>query len=558
MRRGMLRDAFRREVVVEGVGPHGAGTVAYIGRVRHTPPAVLLAALVATGIVSAPTGATKGPVGPTPAKADAAERAEPVAAAYDAAAAEADVTRILGTPDREYLKARGRLVAGGQVGADALVARLDAVPPPTSAERKRFFDVLAEIGGPAVASRVAAELRHACAAELTDTGKFNAIEPWRPLLRDLADAGRAALAQLVGDQDLPVAVRANLLDDLVVATPDAEVAGLLVLAGRGHVELRRQLARSLRRRLRGEKTLGHEIAAALERELDVAEPDRVAAVIQLRAALDTAGDDSWLTRVAAIATDRERPFAARVAAVRAAAALGEHPGAKTVLERVATASLPANDQASEILASIALLATPAQFTARAVADHHLEQSASPRLAAVGWMHVALRGETWLEQALADPWPSVRAAALGRVAGPCSRKVVARVGTLVGRAANGADPDATVQRAAIDGLGRCADDASFLLLRGMLDDDAVATELSGEAARELVRHFGERGADAVAKQLASRPERGYARRLAQALRHAEKPTERVRETLCAWVDEGGEVGSAAGTSAIQLFGDDACE
>jgi hypothetical protein len=537
--------------------------VAHIGRVRHNR-CVLLAALVATRIFGAPAGA-RAEAGTSAGDAAAAvgpAASEPAASeprdAYDAAAAAADAARVLGTPDRGYLDARGRLVAHPELGADALVARLDAVPPPTSGERKRLFDVLAEIGGAPVATRIAAELRRACAAESSDSGKFEAIEPWRPMLRDLGDAGRGALAQLTGDRDLPVAVRANLLDDLVGVTPDAEVAGLLVLAGRGHVELRRQLARSLRRRLRGHDALTRDIAAALERELDAAEPERVAAVIQLRAALDTPGDDAWIARVATIATDRGRPFAARVAALRAAAALGDRASAVAVLETVARASLPAHDQASEILAAIALSGTPPGTTAELVAAHQLERSASPRLAAVGWMHVPLRGDGWLDDALADPWPAVRTAALGRVTGPCARKLTARTGALVGRASEGADADATVQRAAIDALGRCADDAAFGLLRSMLDDDAVATELSGEAARELVRHFGERGADAVAKQLASRPERGYARRLAQALRHAQAPTPRVRDTLCAWVDEGGEVGSAARASAVELFGDDACD
>ena len=94
---------------------------------------------------------------------------------------------------------------------------------------------------------------------------------------------------------------------------------------------------------------------------------------------------------------------------------------------------------------------------------------------------------------------------------------------------------------------------------MLDDDSDAQELSAEAARELARHFGERGADAVAKRLAARPERGYARRLAQALRYSSTPTERVRETLCAWTREGGEVGSAAAASLVVLYADAAsCE
>ncbi|MBX7084192.1 MAG: hypothetical protein K1X88_33605, partial [Nannocystaceae bacterium] len=92
------------------------------------------------------------------------------------------------------------------------------------------------------------------------------------------------------------------------------------------------------------------------------------------------------------------------------------------------------------------------------------------------------------------------------------------------------------------------------LRELLDDGDVAHELSGEAARQLVRHFDARGVDAVARMLASRPEADYARRLAHALRHAEPPTERARTVLCAWTDEGGEVGRAAADTLAALYDD----
>jgi len=474
---------------------------------------------------------------------------------YDAAAAERDVAAILGDPNKAYLQARARLVAHPEVGVAALTARIDAVPPPDASERKRLFDVLAEIGGTQVATRLRDEVRHACAAEKSDSGKFASIDPWRPLLRDLGADSRGALADLVADKDLPVAVRAVLLDDLVTITGDDAVTELLVLAGRGHVELRRQFARSLRRRLRGERDLQAKVLAALDAELESADAARLTAVIQLRAAIEGGIDDGFIGRLALLAIDGERPFAVRVAAVRALATPPHSEAAIAALGKVASAALPADTQAEEILASLALPALPPAQASALVRSHALDKSPAPRLASVAWAHIEVRGEAWLTPALGDPWPQVRVAALGRVGKPCSRKLVAQVGGLVGKTATG-DADATVQRAAIDALGRCADDAAFASLRGMLDDDAIALELSGEAARELVRHFGERGADAVAKHLASRPDRAYARRLAQALRHAEAPTPRVREVLCAWMQEGGEVGSAAAASLQALYGDDA--
>lgn len=524
--------------------------MAHNAAVRHTrrvPAPLLLATLLGAHLLG-PAASTA----PTqPASGSAA-----VAPAYDAGAAAADVDALLGDPNRAYLQARGRLVANPELGTAALLARIDGVPPPAAAERKRLFDVLAEIGGASAAARIADELRHACAAEMSESGKFTAIEPWRPLLRDQGVHGRDAMASLVADRALPVAARAVLLDDLVTATPDAEVAGLLVLAGRGHVELRRQFARSLRRRLRGKDELRDTVLTALDGELATADAGRLAAIIGLRTAIEGGIDDAFIAKLAALAIDAARPFGVRVASVRALASQTTNAAAATALREVADASLPVKDQADEILASLALPALPAATTAELVRTHRLERASGPRLVSIAWQHVEVRGDAWLEAGLADPWPQVRGAALGRVTAPCSRRVVTRVGSRVGRATAGADPDATVQRAAIDALGRCADDASFALLRGMLDDDAVALELSGEAARELARHFGERGADAVAKRLAARPERGYARRLAQALRHAERPTERVEQTLCAWVAEGGEVGSAAAASLAALYGDDA--
>ncbi|MBX7083842.1 MAG: hypothetical protein K1X88_31825, partial [Nannocystaceae bacterium] len=162
-----------------------------------------------------------------------------------AAQARADVTTVLTDQSRAYLQARARLVAQGERGKQALFERLDGVPPPTAAERKRLFDVLAEIGGADVATRAGEELRRAVLAETREVAAAAAAEPWRPVLRDLGVHARAALGALVAERGLHLAVRALLLDDLVALTPDAALGELLVLAGRGHATLRQQFTRSL-------------------------------------------------------------------------------------------------------------------------------------------------------------------------------------------------------------------------------------------------------------------------------------------------------------------------
>ncbi|HWB74877.1 MAG TPA: HEAT repeat domain-containing protein [Nannocystaceae bacterium] len=479
---------------------------------------------------------------------------------YDRAWADDDVVVILTDTSKAYLQARARLVANPGPGTQALIAKLEAVPPPTAAERKRLLDVLAEIGGPDNVELFAGELRRACVAAKKESQAVAAAEVWRPLLRDLGAHAQPALVKLVADKDLPVPVRALLLDDLVEVTPAATLPQLLVLAGRGHPTLRQQLVRALRRRVRADAAERDALVAAIDAELEAAEPSRLAALVQLRTGLGDAIDDAFANKLAAMASDAQRQFPVRVAALRALGAAGDHPAAQGALDAVAVASLPATTQAQEILATLSLQALPKARVEALARQHQLDRSPSPRLAAIGWSAVRLPApEKWIDRALADPWPSVRVAALGRVASPCSRRSVGELTKVVGDAKAGADADAGVQRAAIDALGRCGDEAAFAALKGMLDDGDVALELSGAAARELAKNYGTKGGDAVAKVLASRPEQAYGRRLAQALRHTTQPSPYVKATLCAWASEGGGVGKAAVDSLVELYGDpnDAC-
>ncbi len=481
---------------------------------------------------------------------------------YDAAAANADVQTLLQDTSRAYLQARARLEAHPRQAAAALIARLDASPPPPGAERKRMLDVLAQLRDAAHVPRFAAELRNAVVTAEGEERKFAAAQLWRPLLRDQGAPATSALSRLVGDRDLPIDVRAALLDDLVALTPPEALPELLVLVGRGNDELRKQLARSLRRRSLADDHDRTTLLVAIDTELERADPRRFAALLQLRATVDDTEDPAFVARLLELSADSARPFTVRVAALRGLAGAGDQPAAREGLRQIAAASLAAPEagtQRGEILAWLALRALPRPDAAALAERHGLHDSKAPRLATVAWSVRSLpRDRPWWHEGLADPWPEVRAVVLSRIAAPCDRRAIGTVRARIGAAERGADPDAAVQRAAIDALSRCGDDRSFVALRSLLDDADVTTELSAEAARELARNYGGRGADAVARKLAARPERVYAQRLAQALRHAGDPTDYVREVLCATAAEGGEIGSTASASATELFGATACE
>lgn len=496
-------------------------------------------------------GAAPAPT-PAPAPADV----------YDAAAASVDVETLLTDTSRAYLQARGRLEQHPEPAAVALIARLEASPPPTGGERKRILDVLAQLRDPAHVDRFADELRRAVVAAEGESRKLAAAELWRPLLREQGSVATAALSRLVADRELPIPVRSELLEDLVALTDADALPGLLVLVGRGHDELRKQLARSLRRRSLADDHERTTLLNAIDGELERADPRRFAALLQLRAAIDDTEDPAFVARLIELGADAARPFTIRVAALRGLAGAGDQPAAREGLRQIAASSLTAPEagtQRGEILAWLALRALPSSDAAALAARHELQDSSAPRLAALAWsVRVLPRDEPWWSEGLADPWPEVRSAVLSRIAAPCDRRAIATVRARIGAANQGADPDPAVQRAAIDALSRCGDDRSFAALRSLLDDADVTTEHSAEAARELARNYGTRGADAVARKLAARPDRAYAQRLAQALRHADEPTDYVEDVLCATAATGGEVGSAARTSAAELFGADACE
>ncbi len=489
---------------------------------------------------------------PTPPASAAPTTAPAPTEAYGANEATVDVDTILKDTSKAYLQARARLVAHPEPAAKALVERLETPPPPTGAERKRLLDVLAEIGGPDKTELFAKELRTAVTQAEGDARALVAAEMWRPLLRDQGAHAMKPLIDLVADKDLPLGVRSVLLDDLVEVAPSDRLPDLLVFVGRGHATLRQQFARSLRRRVLRDDALRVAIGKEIDREIEGADAGRLAALVQLRTAIDDTVDPELVAKLVALATDGKREFPVRVAAVRGLALQENDAAAQAGLAKVAGEALAAKTtQKGEILAWLALGALPADEAAALSKAHDLVHADAPRLAERAWSVVPLPASyDWLDQALGDPWPQVRRAALGRVKGPCDRTLSGKLRARVGQREG--DRDASVQRAAVEAIGRCGGDRSFALLSAMLDDADVHTEQSAEAARQLARSYGARGADAVAKRLDRSPDPAWGRRLAQALRHAQTPTPKVRDSLCNAAEAGGEVGRAAQQSLVALW------
>jgi hypothetical protein len=502
------------------------------------------------------------PTGPSEQAADAraADDAQPVSerAEVDPYAEQAalDAETLLIDNGKAYLEARARLVAQPKVAVEALLDRLAVVPAPGPAQRKRILDVLAELRRPELVPMFADELRRAVVQAPSHRKAMDALERWRPLLLAQGEAGISAMQALVGDRDLPMQVRSNLLDDWVEVTSADELGGLIVLVGRGQVQLRQQLQRALNRRASREPRAREAILTATDEALtdaavDPAEASRFAALLQLRAALSGTIDRAFIARLREIGEDETAPFATRVAAVRGLAYF-DHDTARHALTQVARAELDHIDtQAGEILAWLALRSLPDPVAARLAAEHDLVHDDRPRLAALAFRVAPLVEATWLEDSLSNPWPQVRQAALGRVEGPCGRRSVARLRAAAGPKSGGGDNDRQVARAAVQALGRCTPDEARSALERLMNRDDVDVEQRIEAARQLVRHGGAAGVDAVAKALLGDPPRNLARRFAATLRFAPAPTPTATKALCARLDEANEVARAARQSLTKL-------
>lgn len=452
-----------------------------------------------------------------------------------------DVDALLTGESRAYLDARARLEAHPREAAEALLDRLSAVPAPIEAERKRLLDVLAVLEGTEHLSLFVDELRRALGRATTEKEALQQIERWLPLVAAQGDRARAPISALVGDRELPMPVRGTLLAALVELTPGEQLTELVPLVGPGHRTLRQHLVRALARRTAAHEAHRPALLAALDAELDRADVQHVPALLAARAALTRSADPDFTERLRRLALEQDAAFTVRVAAL-AGLARDHSPPATDALAEIAATELRAphrDTQAGEVLAWLALRGLPADRARPLVTQHKLIDHPAPRFAEVAWKVAVLPGDQrWIDAAVSNPWPHVRVAALSRVASPCPKPSLK---LLDDRARPGGDDDPAAARAAVTALGRCGAHDELV---DLMNDDEVDIEQRTEASRQLTKHGGAAGADAVATALAKGPDRRFARRLALALRHAPRPTEKAVDALCALIGERTEVGQAA--------------
>lgn len=465
--------------------------------------------------------------------------------------AEADVETIVTDSSKAYLQARARLEAHPENAAVALRARLDAVPAPGPSEQRRLLGVLAELAQPDDLPRFSTALRRAVVNADPGTNPVEVAHPWRMLLLDQGPAATTHLQTLVGDDALPVEVRAQLLTDWVGLQPATDAGALVVLVGRGQPELEQQLRRALADRSRDDADARASVVAAADAALgaalgdppDANEAARLPALLRFRARVG--GDDGALARrLTAVAEDDGARFGARVAAVRGLGVLQpEHTAAD--LQSLAQAQLEdaqAGSQRGEILGWLAMKSLPQEDAAVIAQALSLRDSDAPRLASLGFqLAPAQQADAWLPQALENPWPQVRQAAFERVEGPCEGQTVDHLSTRGSSTDQGGDTDRRAARAAVAALGRCASPPAVKALRSILTNANGDVELRSEAARQLAR-LGE--TKPVVDLLRARPDPAFARRLAAALRHAPATDDTMDATLCAYVEQTGPVARAA--------------
>jgi len=507
-----------------------------------------------------PLLAPSGPAPTEPAQDPApTEAATPVADEY-AEQAPLDVETLLTDSSRAYLDARARLEAHPTLAAEAILDRLTTVPPPTSTDRKRLFDVLAVLGLADHIELFARELRRSIVRADSFAEQSKALKLWLPLLADQGAAALPSLTVLIADQELPLTIRATLLDTRVEVTPAAQVSELVSLVGRGARPLRRQLQRSLSRRASQDIDAHGPLLEACDRALEDPDPARMPALLQLRGSLTRDGDDAFILRLAGLAENEETPFSVRVSALRALGGRGS-PLARDALVRVAEHALaPAlrATQRGELLAWLALKGLPESSVRPLVERHDLASSDAPRLTVLGLSVATLSADhRWLKVALDNPWPQVRQAALSRVEGPCESSTTKLLGQKAHLAGRRAEEDRAVARSAVAAMGRCqAGDR----LRTLLRDEDLDVELRAEAARQLARLGDDASIDAIASVLLRNPDPGLARRLASALRHMPKATPKGDDLLCEVALRTDQAGHAA-RDALGALHDDpigACE
>lgn len=476
------------------------------------------------------------------------------AESYDLASAQADVETILVDRGKAYLDARARLEQYPALAAEAIVARLDGVPPPGPEKRDRLLNVLGSLGRAEDLAMFGEQLRRAMLQD-------RPTELWMQLLRRQGAASTDVLIGLVGDRELSNEQRAELLEALVELTASEEIGALMAMVGRGATELQDTLRRAVIRRARSNPNDRAAIAAGIDAGLDAdaEEEGRLAQLLILRAACCDV-DDGFAARLEALAGSAQSPFQVRIAAIDGLARLGL---GVDVLERVIREQAKAalgGSQAAEILVALALEAVPAERATVLVSELGLLGAEAPRLAALGYRFAKLAPDhAWIAQSQQHPWPEVRKAALARVAenGRCDKTTLRTLAELAGPISSGGEKDARVGRAAVGAIGRCGDEPAFKLLRELLEDTAVDITQRAEAARQLAEH-DPTGAAHVADLLLANAYPDLARELAVALGHAAEPDETVRDALCRVGRANPMVASTAHESLSKLFPGEGCE
>ncbi|KIG18732.1 hypothetical protein DB30_07747 [Enhygromyxa salina] len=479
---------------------------------------------------------------------------EAPAEAYDLAAATRDVEVILIDRGTAYLDARARLEAYPALAAEAVVARLEAVPAPGPEKRDRLLNVLAALKRPEHVAMFGEQLRRAMLQD-------RPTELWMQLLRRQGPAATPVLVGLVGDRELSNEQRGILLEALIEATASEDLGELMAMVGRGASELQDALRRAVIRRAREHSTDQAAIAAGIDEDLDTDASDagRLAQLLILRAAC-CAVDEGFTARLEAALTDPAAPFQVQVAAIDGLDRLGRGAGVLEAMVRAQGQAALGGGQAAEILVSLALEALPPETAASLGAELALTASEAPRLAQLGYRFAALAPDhSWLAASQQHAWPEVRKAALTRVAdsGGCDKPTVRALVNIAGPVSAGGERDARVGRAAVTAIGRCDDPNAYKALRELLDNSGVDLTQRAEAARQLVERDPS-GADLVAQVLLDGRYPDLARELVVALGHASSPSETVRDALCRTSRANPMVAATAGQTAARLFPDQGCE
>jgi hypothetical protein len=506
---------------------------------------VLTVALVLQ-LFSPPTTTAAPPDEPPPIEAPAED--------YTLEQAQADVEVILVDRGKAYLDARGRLEEHAALAAQAVVARLEAVPAPGPEKRDRLLNVLAALKQPEHVAMFGEQLRVAMM-------QGRPIELWMQLLRRQGAAATAVLVGLIGDRELSNEQRGALLEALVELTDRDELGELMTMVGRGSSELQAALRRALIRRSRADAEDGRAIASGIDEDLDTDAKDegRFAQLLILRAACCEL-DPTFSARLESLTADANAAFQIRVAAIDGLGRHGLGHDVLTTLIREQGQAALQGSQSGEILLSLALEALPADAAALLANELTLIEAGAPRLAELGYRLAKLSPDhAWLEHSQTHAWPEVRKAALARVAeaSSCEKQIVRELARIAGPVSGGGDEDARVGRAAVGALGRCGDPLALKSLRELLDDTSVDITHRAEAARQLVEH-DPKGADYVAELLLDGRFPDLARELALALGHAPEPSELVRDALCRTSRANPMVASTAHESLSRVFPGESCD